>query len=316
MGVIGLRFSRMKVWEDFGGNMKLVNRTAANYSAKLSLALSALVTMAACGQAPQNVGALSIDTGIVGGEEAVGSERFTKHIVGLYDAKIGAICTASILSKTILVTAAHCVDSEPAALRVVFGKDFSSKDVVVLPVDTYQVSPIWPFRQAQSLNTGDIALVKFSGGLPPGYEPVKFLTDVSKLSDNMDVLLAGYGASKVVQVPDPRTGSLTADHQEAGKLRSVMTTIKKVAYTKSEFLTESSKGKSACHGDSGGPAYVEIDGELVVIGVTSRSVDDEQDLCNVSAAYTSIPFYAPWIASTAKQLNAISSETKSVVAGH
>ncbi len=302
--------------------MKLVNRLSdqlsANYSVKLSLALSAIATMAACGQAPQvtSVDALNLDTGIVGGEDATGSETFSKHIVGLYDAKVGAICTASILSPTILVTAAHCVESEPAALRVVFGKDFNSKDMVVKPVEAYQVSPIWPFRQAQELNTGDIALVKFSGGLPAGYAPVKFLTDVTKLSDNMDVLLAGYGASKVVQVQDPRTGGLVSDHQEAGKLRFVTTTIKKVAYTKSEFLTESSKGKSACHGDSGGPAYVEIDGELVVIGVTSRSVGDEQDMCNVSAAYTSIPFYATWIASTSKQLNALSAETKSVVAEH
>lgn len=302
------RFSQTKIWEVLGEIMNLVtmNRTVAKFSAKLSLALSALAALAACGQSPQanSVGTISVDTGIIGGAEATGSEPFAKHVVGLYDAKVGAICTASILSPSILVTAAHCVDSEAAALRIVFGKDFNSKDIIVLPVDTYQVSPIWPFRQGQELNTGDIALVKFSGGLPPGYAPIKFLTDASKLSDNMNVLLAGFGASKVVQVADPRTGALVSDHQDAGKLRFVTTTMKTAAFTKSEFLTESSAGKSACHGDSGGPAYVEIDGELVVTGVTSRSVGDETDSCNVAAAYTSIPFYASWIVSTSKLLNA------------
>ncbi len=290
-----------------GEIMNLVNRTKNRTVAKLSLALSTIAALAACGQAPQtnSVGALNIDTGIVGGADSTGSEPFAKHIVGIYDAQVGAICTASILSPTILVTAAHCVESDASALRIVFGKDFNSKDIIIQTVDAYQVSPVWAFRQGQELNTGDIALVKFSGGLPPGYAPIKFLTDSSKLSDNMNVLLAGYGASKVVQVQDPKTGQLVSDHQEAGKLRFATTTMKKAAYTKSEFLTESSEGTSACHGDSGGPAYVEVDGELVVTGVTSRSVGDETDSCNVAAAYTSIPFYASWIVSTSKQLNAL-----------
>ncbi|MES2965567.1 MAG: trypsin-like serine protease, partial [Bdellovibrionota bacterium] len=89
----------------------------------------------------------------------------------------------------------------------------------------------------------------------------------------------------------------------AGKLRWVETTIKKADYTKSEILVEQSKGKGACHGDSGGPAYVKVDGTLVLIGVTSRGVDDANNDCSVSAAYTSIPFYSAWIKRTSTALN-------------
>lgn len=280
--------------------MNLVNRTVAT----LSMALSAAAVLSACGQSPVNMNAVPLDTGIVGGQDATGTEPFSKHIVGLYDKKIGAICTASILSETIVVTAAHCVESEPAALVVVFGTDFNSQNIVIQPVEDYQVSPIWAFRQNQELNSGDIALVKFAGGLPTGYTPAHFLTDAKKMTNNMDVLLAGFGASKVVKALDPKSGQMVADHQDAGKLRFVTTTMKNATYSKSEFLTESSKGKSACHGDSGGPAYVEVDGEQVLVGVTSRSVGDDEDMCNVSAAYTSIPFYSSWIVSTSKALNA------------
>lgn len=296
--------------------MNFVNRTAAKLSTTLSWAFSAAAVLSACGQSPQTLsnGAVGIDTAIVGGKDADGTEVFAKHIVGLYDAKVGAICTASILSETILVTAAHCVDSEASALRVVFGTDFNSKDIIVQPVDAYQISPIYAFRQGQEFNTGDIALVKFSGGLPTGYTPVHFLTDATQLKTNMDVVLAGFGASTVVQKADPKTGAVVADHQNAGKLRYVTTTMKNAQYSKSEFLTEASKGKGACHGDSGGPAYVEINGELVLTGVTSRTVGDEQDMCNVSAAYTSIPFYATWIVSTSKQLNALVPASKPATA--
>jgi secreted trypsin-like serine protease len=109
---------------------------------------------------------------------------------------------------------------------------------------------------------------------------------------------------------------MVSDHAEAGKLRSVTTTMKNATYSKSEFLIEASKGKSACHGDSGGPAYVNIDGEDVLTGVTSRGVDDEQDMCNVSAAYTSIPFYATWIVSTSKQLDAAATAGSPTTVAH
>lgn len=290
--------------------MKRIQRKAAN----LSTLLFTCTLISACGQnqAPSsNLGEMGDIAKIIGGTDATGNEPFAKHIVGLYDAKIGAICTASILSENILVTAAHCVESEPAALRVVFGRDFDSKDLIVLGVESYQVSPVWAFRQMMEKNTGDIALVKFTGGLPPGYEPAVFLTDAKMLSNSQTVLLAGYGTSVVTPTKDPRTGQIVGDHSESGKLRSVSTTIKNATFSVSEFSTESSKGKSACHGDSGGPAYVEIESEvsgvkskkLVLAGVTSRSDGDAFDMCNVAAVYTSISFYATWIVDTSKRLN-------------
>lgn len=275
--------------------------------AAVALASAAMATTA-CSQGPnQNAASTlgSIDTGIIGGQEIAGTEPYAPHIVGIYDSSMGAICTGSILSPSIVVTAAHCVESGASSLRIVFGNDFNSRSIVIRAVDAYQVSPLWPFRQNASLNTGDIALIKFSGGLPAGYKAIKFLTDSSKLSDGMTVTLAGFGASEVVQVRDPRSGALSSDHQGSGKLRYVDTTISAASFTKSEFITDSKQGRGACHGDSGGPAFVTVDGEMVVTGVTSRSVDDPGDTCAVGAAYTSIPFYAKWIVQTANKLNSM-----------
>lgn len=286
-------------------------KNLATIGIKFSIALTFTALFVACGQNPQTRNVASIDTGIIGGTLSAGTEDYAKHTVILYDTSIGALCTASILSESILVTAAHCVSSEANALKVAFGTNMNSKDIVVRDVVAYETSPVWAFRQNQEFNTGDIALVRFTGGLPPGYSKINLLTDASKLTNDMDVMLAGYGASKVARVQDPKSGAMTSDHQEAGVLRSVTTTMKNATYSKSEFLVEASKGKSACHGDSGGPAYVTVDieeggrvrKETVLTGVTSRGVDDELDMCNVSAAYTSIPFYSAWIVSKSKQLN-------------
>jgi secreted trypsin-like serine protease len=250
-----------------------------------TLALSAAVVgFAAC--SAQHTGSLKsadLNAGIIGGAESTGNEDFAKTVVLLYDKQLGAICTASIISDKLLLTAAHCVASEPTSLYVVFGTDVESTDIIVRRVVATATTPVWAARQTQEFNNGDMAMVGFIGGLPAGYKAAKMLSDVSQLKDGETVTLAGYGNSDGVA----GTG--------AGKLRYVDTTIQKTAYSESEILMEQSHGKGACHGDSGGPAYVEINGERLVIGVTSRGVNDPENHCGVSAAYTSVPFYADWI---------------------
>lgn len=259
--------------------------------AATGITLAALVGLVGCANPQNGIQTATNDGAIIGGEEATGEEDFAKTIVLLYNVAEGGICTASILSKSILLTAAHCVEGNPKNMIVVFGTSVESATLEKRQVEAYKVSPVWPVRQTEDLNTGDIALVKFEGGLPEGYKSRKILADISKLSDGQTVMLAGYGNND------------GAKGEGAGTLRYVETTIKQVAFSSSEILIEQSKGKGACHGDSGGPAYVEIDGKLVIVGVTSRGVNDPNNDCSVSAAYTSVAYYADWIARTAKELN-------------
>lgn len=260
-----------------------------------SLALTAaLFGFAAC--SASNGGALKssadVNAGIIGGTDATGNEEFAKAVVLLYDKQVGAICSASIISDRLLLTAAHCVASAPTSLFVVFGTDISSTDIIVRRVVTTATTPVWPARQEQDLNTGDMAMVGFVGGLPPGYAPAKMLGDLTQLKDGGVVTLAGYGTS------DGVAGS------GAGKLRYVDTTIQKAAYSESEILMEQSLGKGACHGDSGGPAYINVNGERFLIGVTSRGVNDPGNHCGISSAYTSIAYYADWVKTEADTMGA------------
>lgn len=257
-----------------------------------------LVALVGCGS-PQGSVTTRTDGAIIGGEDVTDAQPFANTIVSLVNTAQGSICTASILSSSILLTAAHCVDGEPSDLVVVFNRSIEENPLVTRQVTAYTVSPVWTARQNEPLNNGDIALVHFEGGLAPGYKAAKILADASKLADGQAVTLAGYGNS------DGKNGT------GAGKLRWVETTIKKAAYTKSEILVEQSKGKGACHGDSGGPAYVkDTKGGYVVIGVTSRGVDDPNNDCSVSAAYTSTHYYAAWIVRTAKALNQAAKKNK------
>lgn len=233
---------------------------------------------------------LKNDGQIIGGTDATGEEDFTKSIVSLYNVADESLCTASIITDSILVTAAHCVDGKPSDLRVVFGVSLEDTNIIIKPVEAFQVSPLWPVRQNQEFNSGDIAVVRFAGGLPAGYKPVPMLTDAAVLKDGQPVLLAGYGISDGVE----STG--------AGRLRYVETTIQNAKFSKTEVLVDQTKGKGACHGDSGGPAYIEMNGKRLLWGVTSRGVNDPNNDCSVSAAYTSIAYYTAWISMTSLKL--------------
>ncbi|MNL53231.1 Trypsin [compost metagenome] len=63
----------------------------------------------------------------------------------------------------------------------------------------------------------------------------------------------------------------------------------------SEVLVNQKEGQGACRGDSGGPAFLEINGEYFLWGITSRGVVDTQRLCNAFAAYTNLFAHSTWM---------------------
>lgn len=261
---------------------------------KLFLALTGVVFSVGCAQSPSS-DLMAEGTGIIGGAETAVTDNngFSNSIVSLYNVKEGSLCTASILSEAILVTAAHCLNGPAVNLRVIFNArlvNVKPEEIVARAVVSYQTSPIWAIRQSERHNTGDIAVVRFAGGLPPGFKPAEMLINPAVVQNGVPVVLAGYGMDNGIA----KSGS--------GILRWVETTVESTSYSASEVLIDQRQGKGACHGDSGGPAYVRVGDKWVLFGVTSRGVNDPGDTCGVSAAYTMLPFYRDWVLKTAQQL--------------
>ena len=254
-----------------------------------ALTLLATTGLIGCGSNTGTVAAQN-DAAIIGGQEAT-NQVYDASIVALYNTAEGSLCTASLLSQSIAVTAAHCVGGQPSDLIVLFVKNINEKNPTVRQVSAYKTSPIWASRQSELTNNGDIAIVKFDGGLPAGYQPIQMLNKVSALSTGMTMTLAGFGTSDGVH----GTG--------AGVLRFVDVTVQDANYSKSEILIDQTHGKGACHGDSGGPAYIQVNGQYLLAGVTSRGVNDPKNDCSVASAYTSVAYYTSWITRTAKELN-------------
>jgi secreted trypsin-like serine protease len=249
---------------------------------KLLLAgiLSSLV-LAACapkGETSQELQAKG--DSIIGGTEVAGNDKILQSIVAIYDKTAKQLCTGSLLENNIVVTAAHCVAA--GEMYVFFGTALGPEAPRRL-IDLVAISPYWETRNSEKTNTGDIALVHFQGTVPEGFKPAKRLFDKKVLRNDLTVTLAGFGI----------TNGVTGDG--AGTLRKTNVQVSNTAFSVSEVLVDQTHGTGACHGDSGGPAYVEINGEYVLWGITSRGVDDEKNDCSKYSAYTSIVYYNGWI---------------------
>jgi hypothetical protein len=171
-------------------------------------------------------------------------------------------------------------------MYVFFGDNLDSDSSAYVPVEKAEVSPYWKSLGVfSSKDMGDVALLKISQAAPEPYVPAQFLpaSVSSLLKDGTEVVVAGFG------VTDGPT------EEGAKVLRKANIKIANASWAKSEILVDQTAGEGVCHGDSGGPAFIDIGGKYYLWGITSRGVQDEKGTCSQYAAFTKIPYHLTWI---------------------
>jgi hypothetical protein len=225
--------------------------------------------------------------GIIGGTPVTADDLIAKSVGLLLNRTVSrGVCTVAILSNEYAITAAHCVENyPPQALFVAFGNEFR-RTTPIRAVIMAAPHERRPGREGQLFEQRDLALVKFSGGLPPGFQPVAALPFeyFSALKPGTPVTIAGYGVDKFD--PNTPTSELHID-----TLRKTELKVWNPVFSETEILLDQRNGKAACRGDSGGPAFVFINGKMYFWGIASRGVlEDGQaaypDECAHFVVYT------------------------------
>ncbi|NUP06973.1 MAG: serine protease [Polyangiaceae bacterium] len=157
-------------------------------------------------------------------------------------------CTGTVVAPRLVVTAAHCVYGFSAGnMKFVLGSKVSQPSAKI-GVVSIQAHPSYD----EDSISNDIGIVVLASDAP--VTPMKMVTSMDNSWVGRQLTFVGYGVSNGIQ----QTG--------AGTKRVVKMPIEGVYPTQFEYGLP---GKNTCNGDSGGPAFAEVNGELLLAGVTS-----------------------------------------------
>ncbi|HVV86107.1 MAG TPA: trypsin-like serine protease [Kofleriaceae bacterium] len=195
-------------------------------------------------------------------------------------------CTGTLISPTVVLTAAHCVDPQLGGDELVgftFAHDTVTAPPPMITVDHKVRHEQFDLQADIPPGLGhwyDIGLV-FLAQPVTDVAPVKLPrpTDKPSLVADADLTIVGYGRTS------NETGDVGVMHDAATKLVSL-----------GDFELQVAGGNGQpqnCNGDSGGPALVELDGTRTV-GIVSRSFDGMPNCLN-GGVDTRVDAYLDWI---------------------
>lgn len=242
---------------------------------KIALIASTGLWLAAC----QPQGQLTEGTtgaAIVGGMEDTGDPGVVAIYAKQPGADKGALCTAEIIAPTVVLTAAHCVSEDEVGVGAVWEVLTSTSlqgSKTRLRVKEVHHDPAFDAKAPQNGHDVGIAILEE----PTAITPLPFLHNA--LPDTVtgqEVRLVGYGLSNAFA----QTG--------AGIKRQVTTKIDGVdglTIHVGDFFHDS------CNGDSGGPAFVQVNGVETIAGVTSYG----DIFCLLGGYYTRLDLYTSFI---------------------
>ncbi|MEM6293887.1 MAG: trypsin-like serine protease [Myxococcota bacterium] len=235
---------------------------------------------------------------IVGGAEA-GLCEFPSAVGILEDDETPVMCTGTLVHPNVVTLAAHCINPKRPIVGVAFGEQ-GQGDVGPARVAPVDFADCVGHPQYFQLGFPDIAVCTLAEPVEDvPIVPILAGCEVDLLEVGTEVTIVGFGSS-YGQVID---GEVEAEG--VGPKRYTTQTIDDVELDEDEVHMVGPDGsQSACFGDSGGPALIELpDGTWRVFGAASRLYDpggfpppeEPGNFCGVGVTYGLLTTQLQWL---------------------
>lgn len=264
----------------------------------------ALLFLSACqGANDQYLDGSAADATIVGGQNVPYQHKLTNKALSLRisqkkkdgDGSQIYQCTASALSKNIILTAAHCIYDSAEWTQV----ELRSSSGKITPI---KVTKAYAHSGYPADKDKDLALMVLERDLPEHIQILN-LPDWSHKKPLVKVQAAGYGRKTGVQ---GQPGHIDI-------LRSTILKVLKFEADAKVFTVDQTQGTGICQGDSGGPALIKYDHKDYVVGVVTKTrynypadPKDPVDQCNYRGEYVNLQHkpFQEWLSTMLKSLEA------------
>ena len=203
--------------------------------------------------------------------------------------EVGFCCTGTLIAPNVVVSAAHCPVQSGCDKRIFIGANLAGPGRVV-DVAQSVVHPEYP----KSRLYDDLVVLILA-------EPVedvapRKIASAEPLSSARTTRLVGFGYTDFAGT----TGYGQRRFVDVGKASD---DPDYGARPETEFVAGAvGLDKDSCRGDSGGPAYIDVDGEWLLAGATSRVTSIAPRPCGDGGIYTRVHAYVDWIESVAGPL--------------
>lgn len=253
----------------------------------LGFLLVVLGLTAACGPAgtPTGIPVQEDQAGIIGGRKVKKNSLIFKHTVAIYDSKKHSTCSGTLISRYAVLTAAHCIPDDTSKMFVVFATKMRNASTAEKRKVAKAVRHPEYNTDVASLNSNDLGVIFLESEAPNTHLSADLLTNFDLVKEKARLKVAGYGVAW--------SWGLALG---TGTLREEALEVRSIDYSETEFLINLSMKGANCSGDSGGPAFLELNHKLYLVGVTSRgdSLPFFPD-CILFSVMTRVDPYIDWI---------------------
>lgn len=265
--------------------------------------LSTVIPMLALAAGGPASNALSVEEpddplSIVGGSFAEACQ-WPSAVSMLENDETPVMCTGSLIHPQVVMTAAHCISPERPIVSVGFGEHGQETGIPERVVSVVDCTSNPNFDLGNGADVGFCILSEEVLDVP--IVPLMAGCEVEEIDPGDEVYIVGFGAD--FGSWNPQTEELTVTG--VGAKRWTTQTVDFIDQALQEIYLYGSNGSdSACFGDSGGPALMQLaDGTWRVFGTGGHLYDPggfpapmiPDNICGAGVAYGFAPFVIEWL---------------------